>query len=340
MYRTSTRAASCLTLPPEAIGSASFGGVIPRLLAALAALATAGCAAPFDLQGHRGARGLAPENTLAGFEQALAIGVTTLELDAGVTKDGVVVVSHDPKLNPNLTRDASGAWLDAQGPALVTLTFAELQRYDVGRLNPGTRYAQTYPEQRPVDGERIPSLASVFERVRALGDRNVRFNIETKLTPNDAALTPEPQAFAKALLDVVRSHDMTHRVSIQSFDWRTLKAVQRLAPQLPTVCLTARQSFLDNLADARWTAGLSLAEYGSAPKLVAAAGCTTWSPYFGDLTADTLQEAKRLRLLVVPWTVNERAKIDEMLDLGVDGLISDRPDRVREAMAERGWQLN
>src|SRR5688572_214117 len=102
----------------------------------------AGCAAPgLDVQGHRGARGLAPENTLPAFEKALALGVTTLELDVGVTRDGVVVVGHDPTINPDIARGPDGQWLAARGPAIRELTFAELQRYDVGRLKPGSNYA-------------------------------------------------------------------------------------------------------------------------------------------------------------------------------------------------------
>ena len=108
-----------------------------------------------DIQGHRGARGLAPENTLPAFARALSLGVTTLELDCAVTKDGVVVVSHDPALNPDITRGPDGKWLETTSPAIWSLTYAELQRYDVGRVNPASAYAKRWPEQRPVDGTRI-----------------------------------------------------------------------------------------------------------------------------------------------------------------------------------------
>jgi glycerophosphoryl diester phosphodiesterase len=137
----------------------------------------------FDLQGHRGARGLAPENTLAGFKRALAVGVTTLELDTGVTRDGVVVVSHDRLLNPDHTRDAAGQFLAVPGPAIVDLTYAELRQYDVGRIRPGSELAAQFPEQQAVDGERIPRLVDVFALVEASGNRTVRFNIETKIEP-------------------------------------------------------------------------------------------------------------------------------------------------------------
>src|SRR6058998_2578344 len=127
-----------------------------------AAAPTAAVPAAFDLQGHRGARGLAPENTLAAFSRALGLGVTTLELDTGVTRDGAVVVSHDERLNPDFTRDAAGRWIDAPGPALFALSLVEVRRYDVGRLRPGTPYAARLPEQEPADGQRVPTLDEVF----------------------------------------------------------------------------------------------------------------------------------------------------------------------------------
>ena len=305
----------------------------------LAALLAAGPAIAFDLQGHRGARGLAPENTLAGFDAALAIGVDTLELDTVVARDGTVVISHDAALNANITRDAAGRWIDAPGAAIRTLDLAELQRHDVGRIKPGTRYAATFAEQRGLDGERIPTLAQLLQRVAQRGDTRVRFNIETKLSPLAPELTPAPEDFVRAVLAVVDAHGARSRVTLQSFDWRSLKAARRLAPDVPTACLSAQQRWLDNIADARWTDGATLAEAGSLPKLVKAAGCSTWSPYFGDLSEAALAEARSLGLKVIVWTVNDADAIERMLALGVDGIISDRPDRVRTAMAARGMAL-
>jgi glycerophosphoryl diester phosphodiesterase len=293
----------------------------------------------FELQGHRGARGLAPENTLAGFATARAIGIDTLELDTVITRDDVVVVSHDRTLNPNLTRDAAGRFIDTPGPAIRSLTLAEVQAFDVGRLRPGSGYAQAYPEQRAVDGQRIPSLAQLFEQVRAAGDTRLRFNIETKLSPLAPDQSPPPEAFARQLLAVIERFGMAGRVSVQSFDWRTLRAVQAMAPGIPTVYLSSQQSWGNNVADPRWTAGLRLADHGSVPAMVKAAGGAVWSPFFGDLSATLLAQARALDLKVVVWTVNEPAQIEQMLELGVDGIISDRPDLVRTALARRGMPL-
>jgi glycerophosphoryl diester phosphodiesterase len=266
-----------------------------------------------DLQGHRGARGHAPENTLPGFERAMSIGVNTLELDVGVTRDGVVVIHHDLGLNPDTTRGPDGKWLSRAGPLIKDLTFAELQRYDVGRIQPGSEYERRFPHQKPIDGTRVPRLSDLFERNR---NTAVRFNIEIKVTekaPNDT-LPPEP--FARAVIAEVRKAAMAARTTIQSFDWRAVKAVEREAPEIATAYLTES-------AD-------------SEPEKVHAAGARLWSPDFRALTPQKAAAARKLGLKIVPWTVNEPADIGRMLELKVDGIISDYPDRVQEEMKRRG----
>src|SRR5688572_25982460 len=171
-------------------------------------LSLAACAARFDVQGHRGARGLAPENTLPAFARALELGVDTLEMDVGVTRDGVVVVTHDLTLNPDIVRGPDGRWIEQRGPAINSLTYEELSRYDVGRLKPGTAYAGRYPQQVAVDGTRIPRLAEVFALARKGGHRHVRFNIETKLSPDSPGVTLEPETFARAVIREIRAGGM------------------------------------------------------------------------------------------------------------------------------------
>ncbi|MDN4587155.1 glycerophosphodiester phosphodiesterase [Xenophilus aerolatus] len=312
----------------------------------LASLVLAGCAgsAPgsrsFDLQAHRGGRGLAPENTLAAFSQAAALGVDTLELDIGLSADGAVVVSHDTRLNPDHTRDAQGQWLPAQGAPIRSLTVAQLQAYDVGRLNPATAYGRQFATQQPRDGERIPTLAQLFARMQAQGATRVRFNIETKIDPTRPDETAAPEPMVRALLAEIERAGVGPRVTVQSFDWRTLALVGRLAPQLPRAYLTSART----LRDSRWTAGLAAADFASTPRLVKAAaaggpGPVIWSPAFADLTPEALREAHALGLAVLPWTVNQRADMARLLDWGVDGLITDYPDVLRSVMAERGLPL-
>jgi glycerophosphoryl diester phosphodiesterase len=307
------------------------------------ALATIGVVAPamaLDLQGHRGARGLAPENTLPAFARALEIGVDTLELDLVVSADDVLLVGHDPQLNSALARGPDGRWLSEPAPVVFELDAAALRGFDVGRLDPASDYAARWPQQQPVDGTAMPTLAEVAELVDARGATTVRFNVETKISPRRRQLGPAPERFAELVVAELRRLDLAARATVQSFDWRTLRRVQELAPEIPTVCLTARQRWLDNVADPAWTAGLQLADHeGSVPQLVAAAGCRIWSPFHGDLTPLDLRRAENLGLMVVVWTVNEPADMRRLIGQGVHGLITDYPDRARAVMAEIGIPL-
>ena len=295
--------------------------------------------APLDLQGHRGVRGLLPENTLPSFQRALELGVTTIETDIAITSDGVLVISHDPLLNPDLTRDASGRFIEQKGPAIHSMTWAQLQAYDVGRLKPGTDYARQFPDQKPVDGTRFPRLVDLFELVKRFGDDKVKFAIETKLVPDKPHETPLPEPFARAVVDEIRKAGMSSRSQILSFDWRTLQVVQKIAPEIATVYLSLQRGF-DNIGANRpegsaWTAGFQYREYGSVPKMVKAAGGSHWSAYFGDLDAAKVKEAQSLGLKVLAWTVNDPAVMARMLDYGVDGLITDRADLARKLLEER-----
>lgn len=247
--------------------------------------------ATLDLQGHRGARGLAPENTLAAFATALRIGVTTLELDLGMTRDGILVVSHDARLNPDIVRTSAGQWLSGTGPALSSLTLSELKRYDVGRIKPGTPYAERFPEQVPHDGSRIPTFAEVVALVERAGNRTVRFNIETKTDPERPENSPSPTVFADTVIAAIRRHGLEGRASIQSFDWRTLVRVQEVAPEVRTVYLTREKKRADTVrknqpGPSPWTAGLDVDHHGgSVPALVKAAGGRIWSPCFREETS-------------------------------------------------------
>jgi glycerophosphoryl diester phosphodiesterase len=262
-----------------------------------------------------------------------------------VTRDGVVVVSHDPTLNPDLTRDASGRWLESPGPAVFQLALADLQKYDVGRLRPGTPYAARFATATGVDGERIPTLASVFSLAEKAGNRTVRFNVETKMDPGHPENTPVPEAFAEAVIAVIRAAGMAQRTTLQSFDWRTLRHAQKVAPEIATVCLTVQRPGDDNIQAGQpgpspLLAGFDVDDFGgSVPRLVRAAGCAVWSPNALDLKAGQVAEAHGLGLTVVPWTVNEEPAMDALVQAGVDGMISDYPDRLRRVLDRRGARL-
>ncbi|HEY6513243.1 MAG TPA: glycerophosphodiester phosphodiesterase family protein, partial [Burkholderiaceae bacterium] len=239
------------------------------------------------------------------------------------------------------TRDAQGRWLEQPSAPIHTMSWDELQRYDVGRLKPGHRYSANYPDQAPLDGARVPRLSDLFDLVKRGGHDKVRFAIETKLNPLQPEATLPPEPFATAVVAEIRKAGMAQRAQILSFDWRTLQTVQRIAPEIPTVYLSAQQKFLDNIGagaaePSPWTAGFRFSEHGSVPRLVKAAGGQHWSVYHGDVDAAKVKEAQSLGLKVLVWTVNDDPTMQRLLDLGIDGLITDRPDIARKVLSERG----
>jgi glycerophosphoryl diester phosphodiesterase len=301
--------------------------------------------AMFELQGHRGARGLWPENTLTAFAGALALGVSSVELDCAVTGDGVVVVTHDPQLNPDCTRDAHGSFLAATGPAIVTLSYAELRTYDVGRLRPGSSYAARFPHQQAVDGERIPRLADVLNLVRTRGGGRVRVAIEIKTFPEQPQLTPAADEFVQAVGRELERTGSAALVALMAFDWQVLGAARRQMPQVASVALTEQQPGEDTVGvgaaqPSAWLGGVDPARFGnSVERLVQATGAGTWGPDYLDLDAGRVQRAHALGLRVVPWTVNEPADMQRLLGFNVDGMATDRPDVLRALLAERGLEL-
>jgi glycerophosphoryl diester phosphodiesterase len=316
------------------VASLAYSMMAGALLAALAVVP----AQAFDLQGHRGARGLAPENTLPSYQRALELGVDTVECDMAITKDGVVVIHHDLWLNPDTTRGPDGRWLEARGPAIHDLTFAELQQYDVGRLKPGTDYARLFPEQKPADGTRIPKLSDLFDLVKKSGNTSVGFDCETKISPHEPLATVPADEFARKVIAEIRTAGMQKRTMVQSFDWRTLQIIQKEAPEIRTMYLTSPNTLkpaANNVASP-WLAGFAPELHsGSVPRATHAAGGRIWAPNQTYLTPSLLAEAHSLGIIVIPWTVNDPGMMAKLIDMGVDGIISDRPDLVQIELRKR-----
>ena len=272
---------------------------------------------------------------MAGFVHALDLGAATIETDLLVTRDDVVVCHHDPALNPDITRGPDGRWLAQPGPLVRKLTFAELQQFDVGRINPASTLAQRFPAQVPVDGARIPALDELIALTRARGRR---LNLEIKTSPLHPHDTAAPEHVAALTIAAVRRTGMEQHVTIQAFDWRCVLASRHHAPEIATNCLTMQDAELDSLAPLNghpspWLGGFDPAEHGhSVPRLVTATGSTTWAPYFPNLDDDALAEAHALGLKVTPWTVNDPADMARLVAMGVDGLITDYPERARPVL--------
>jgi len=265
-----------------------------RTVAAVAAVVLAGEApAQVLVHGHRGARAVLPENTLPAFEHAIEAGADFLELDLAVTRDNVLVVSHDPVLNAKICSSSGGSRV------IRELTLEELRRWDCGSMpNPD------FPKQRPVPGAKIPALDEVL-RLASRG--SFQFNIETKMSPERPKYTPPPAEFARLLVEAVRRHKLEARVIVQSFDFRTLHAVRKLAPEIRLCAL-----------------------YGSGSRdfvsVACEAGASIIAPRYSLVTPAKVAAAHAAGLQVIPWTANTPEIWEKLIAAGVDGIITDDPD--------------
>lgn len=296
------------------------------------------------IHGHRGARGILPENTLDSFRFTFDAGVRVVELDVLMTADDVAVLTHNPHLLADATRDANGDWLAEESSPLVReLSYAELQTYDVGGLQPGSKYATRFPEQAFLYAQRIPTLEKLCALVNHHKYADVWLNIEIKSTPHHPNYTPPPAQYVDAVLNILRRQRMEKRVILQSFDWRILHECARQAPAMPRSYLSYALKDGRDLKevnvypDSPWMDGLQLADYqDNLPALVAAAGGQVWTPYHKDLTTESIATARDCGLMVNTWTVNAVADIDRVVELGVDGIITDYPGRVQRRLLDHG----
>lgn len=266
----------------------------------------------FDKQGHRGCRGLMPENTIQAMLKAIDLGVTTLEMDVVITADSQVILSHDPYFSHEITTGPTGVPIsleEEKNLVLYKMDYEATKAYDVG-LKPNPKF----PQQEKLKANK-PLLREVFEDVEAyltLGKRkSVYFNIETKTNPrNDGVLHPDPETFVRLLMAVIHQKKMEQRVVIQSFDFRTLQIIHRNYPNIKTAALV----------EDRETLGLEgqLKKLGFNP--------TFYSPHYNLLTPALVSECHEKGIKILPWTVNEKSKIEELKKMGVDGIITDYPN--------------
>ena len=262
-----------------------------------------GCASPqpdpfFDLQGHRGARGLLPENTIGAFTRALEMGVTTLEMDVVIAKDSTVVVSHEPWMSDVICADAAGG---REHHNIFAMTYAEVSRYDCGSLG-----HPSFPRQQKTPAAK-PRLLDVLKATET--HARVRYNIEIKSNPDwDGLFTPDPATFARLVLDALEEGGVRDRAVLQSFDVRTLQAARRLDPRWPLALLVGEGSDLE----------AHLTRLGFTPAI--------YSPNYRLVDEDLVRSAHEVGMRLIPWTVNTLADMQRLKDLGVDGLITDYPD--------------
>ena len=285
------------------------------------------------LIGHRGARGLMPENTIEGFEFTLDLGVNALEFDVMLSKDNVPVITHDNHLSAAATRDNTGRWLQKDGPSINELTLAELKEFDVGGLNKRSKYGQRYPEQKFLSEIRIPTLSELLDFACWPNNEKLYLLLEIKSGPALAAKNT-----VRRIVDEVHRKKLESRTVLHSFDWDLLKECQRVAPEIPCSFLSELPGKDDETSDEYSDDNTpDFASFDiSIPKAVANHKGQMWCPEFNDVTVELVQEAHELGLVVCTWTVNEIEDLENMVDAGVDGIITDYPDRAQRILASRG----
>ncbi|MCP4753988.1 MAG: hypothetical protein GY866_24150 [Proteobacteria bacterium] len=309
---------------------------------------------------HRGGTGLWPENTLEAFERAIDYGAEGIELDVHLTSDDVLVVHHDESLNPAIARDASGEWMTRPTPLLKDLTLADLQAYDVGRLRPASKYAAKFPKQAPIDGARIPSLEAVIELLKERTASSFRLYLELKTSVLDPESAADPQELAQAAAECVRHHAFEERTTFVSFNWEALRTVKQLLPSAKCRFTTFPFAWIDpdhplavldepggtstrlralSSQGGPWAGGI---DWRTQPRgsfdakilhSIKEAGGNGWFAYFLDVTDENMTLARNLNLAVSVWTVDDPEYIRKMVDLKVEAILTDRPDRLRKIMA-------
>ena len=296
------------------------------------------CAHALVIYGHRGARGLAPENTLIGYEVALTHGVDYVDMDVVMTKDGVLVAHHDLTLNPDITRDAQGRWIRNNQLIIKNMKLAALQRYDVGKIKPQTAYNALFISQKSVEHATIPTLKAVIRYVKKMAGDKIGFQIEIKTDPTKPCLSASAEAIVMALDKIIKEEHIEKRTKVQAFDWRCLLLLHKLDPHIMTAFLTSvdQETMMRNrnpMIASKWTAGHLLKNYDSIPAMIHGLGGQWWDAQDIELTKHKIDLAHKLGLKVAAWSWVEQSGrainvplIRKLIAMQIDGVITDRPD--------------
>jgi glycerophosphoryl diester phosphodiesterase len=325
-----------------------------------------------EVYGHRGARGFAPENTIPAYRTGLQVGVDWVDMDIVLSKDGVIMVAHDLWLNPDIVSTHDGKFWAASkskfiqnlsGPSLESkiapylvhnLTVAQLQSYNVGKINPLSPYADYFPQQVARENTVLPSLQEVINYVEKWTNyqRKINYQIEIKDDPAHPQWTAAPAEFAAKLYALLKKNRLLNRVEVQSFDWQCLYELQKLDQQIKTAYLVGyddKQRMLDpdpQLAGL-WSGGKLLKNYNnSLPHMVKALGGSCFEPEDVTLSQEELKQAHALGLKVVVWgwpehqgTAFDANLYAKLISWGVDGIITDDPARLNSMLAARGYRV-
>lgn len=309
----------------------------------------------FDLEAHRGGRDVRPENTLYSYAYAIELGATSIECDMQLTKDGQIVMSHNPILNSDITRDENGNYIENNKYDIRLMTVDELKKFDVGVMDPNCgEYYDLHGKTQFTYDAKIPTLEELMQLIQSYGDKNIVSNIETKSYPDPASAgyknNADPKKFVEIFNNIVKKYDMEDRVVLQSFDWQTLIEMKKLNPNISTSALWQEQPSWGRDSESlrryekkksSWLGGLDIKDYqGNPVKAAHAIGADIISPYYTEISKQDVDEAHSLGMKVVPWTVNNEKDMNMLLDMGVDGVISDKPWLLKQVLEKRNIKLH
>lgn len=309
----------------------------------------------FDLEAHHGGRDVRPENTLYSYAYAIELGATSIECDMQLTKDGQIVMSHNPILNSDITRDENGNYIENNKYDIRLMTVDELKKFDVGIMDPNCgEYYDLHGKTQFTYDAKIPTLEELMQLIQSYGDKNIVLNIETKSYPDPASAgyknNADPKKFVEVFNNIVKKYDMEDRVVLQSFDWQTLIEMEKLNPNISTSALWQEQPSWGRDSESLrryekkkspWLGGLDIKDYqGNPVKAAHAIGADIISPYYTEISKQDVDEAHSLGMKVVPWTVNNEKDMNMLLDMGVDGIISDKPWLLKQVLEKRNIKLH
>jgi len=281
------------------------------------------------IYGHRGARGVLPENTLESFEYLFENNIRAYETDILISKDNIPVITHDFKLDPSYTKDVNGNWIEDENIKIIDLTYEEILKYDVGTLNKLSRYGRKFINQKSLDNQKIPKLSDLLKLSSDNKFDDLLINLEIKSTPIEEGLTPSPEEMVKIVIDEVGRSNLSDKIIYSSFDWRVLREIKERDPKIPRAHLTsgAKGKIYDK---SPWLDFTPLHSEVDLPKLIKALGGSAWHPNYKDVNKEIIEISRNEGLPVNVWTVNKEQDMLRMIDYGVDGIMTDYPLKLME----------
>ena len=280
------------------------------------------------IYGHRGARGVLPENTLDSFQYLFDNDIKAYETDILISKDLVPVITHDFRLSPSMTKDSEGNWIENEDIKIIDLTYDQISKFEVGSLNKLTKYGRRFLNQKKLPNQKIPKLSQLLDLTTKNNNSNLIINLEIKSTPVQENLTPSPEMLAKIVLDEVNKSSLIDKIIYSSFDWRVLREIKNYNSEIPRAYLTQDQR---NIYDqSPWMDFTPLHNNVDLPKLIKAHGGKAWHPYHKNINEKNIKIAQSENLPVNVWTVNKEKDMVRMIDYGVDGIMTDYPVQLKE----------